>query len=67
MSYPLKFTHLDNIFVERHRCRLNFECVYLHAWEASLEERAGVNKWVKSYNHKNPNSAHGGQLPDVVY
>lgn len=56
-----------NIFVERLWRSLQYECVYLHAWETGSEPKAGVRKWIKFYNHKRPHSALGGQPPAVVY
>lgn len=57
---------LDNIFVERLRRSLKYECVYLHAWEAGSEAKAGVTK-NDFYNHKRPHSALGGKPPAVIY
>jgi putative transposase len=58
---------LDNIFIERFWRSLKYECVYLHAWETSLQAKAGVGRWITSYNHHCPHTAHGGQPPAVVY
>ena len=33
---------LDNIFIERLRRSLKYECVYLHAWETGSQARAGI-------------------------
>ena len=58
---------LDNIFVEGLWRSLKYECVYLHAWEAGSEAKAGVGKWMQFYNRKRPHSALGGKPPAVVY
>ena len=57
----------DNIFVERLWRTLKYECVYLHAWETGSDAKAGVRKWMDSYNHKRPHSALGRKPPAVVY
>ena len=57
---------LDNIFVERLWRSLKYECVYLHAWEAGSEARAGVRKWIEFYNHKCPHSSPGDKPPAVA-
>ncbi len=33
---------LDNIFIERLRRSLKYECVYLYAWETGAQARAGL-------------------------
>ncbi len=58
---------LDNIFVERLWRSLKNECVYLQAWETGSDARARIRKWVGFYNHRRPNSAHGGKPPAMVY
>jgi len=67
ISMDGKGRFLDNIFVERLWRSLKYECVYLHAWEAGSEAKAGVRKWIEFYNHKRPHSALGGKPPAVVY
>ncbi len=46
---------------------LKHECVYLHAWEAGSQAKAGVGRWITFYNHQRPHAAHGGKPPAVVY
>ncbi|WP_321829195.1 IS3 family transposase [Thalassovita sp.] len=67
ISMDGKGRFLDNIFVERLWRSLKYECVYLHAWEAGSEAKAGVGKWIEFYNRKRPHSALGGKPPAVVY
>jgi hypothetical protein len=57
---------IDNIFIERLRRSLKYECVYLHAWETGSQAKAGVGRWMTFYNHQRPHAAHGGQPPAVV-
>jgi len=47
ISMDGKDRFLDNIFVERLWRPLEYECVYLHAWEAGSEVKAGVGKWIE--------------------
>ena len=54
ISMDGKGRFLDNIFVERLWRSLEYECVYLHAWETGTEAKAGVRKWIEFYNHKRP-------------
>ena len=58
---------LDNIFVERLRRSLKYECVYLHTCGTGSEAKAGVRMWIDFYNFKRPHSALGGKQPAVVY
>lgn len=58
---------LDNIFIERLRRSLKYECVYLHAWETGSQAKAGVGRWITFYNHQRPHAAHGRQPPALVY
>jgi putative transposase len=67
ISMDGKGRFLDNIFIERLWRSMKYECVYLHAWEAGSEARAGIRKWMEFYNHKRPHSALGGKPPAVIY
>ncbi len=58
---------LDNIFIERLWRSLNYECVYLRAWETGSQAKIGIAKWTAICNNQRPNAAHGGQPPAVVY
>ncbi|MGB3278212.1 MAG: integrase core domain-containing protein [Pseudorhodobacter sp.] len=58
---------LDNIFVERLRWSLKYECVYLHAWKYGTEAKAGVRKWIEFYHNKRPRSDLCGKPPAVIY
>ena len=54
---------LDNVFIERLRRSLKYECVYLHAFETGSEARAGIGRWITYYNTERPHSALGGKTP----
>ena len=58
---------IDNIFIERLRRSLKYECVYLHAWETGSQARAVLRRWITLYNHHHPHTDHGGQTPAVIY
>ncbi len=58
---------LDNVFIERLRRSLKYECVYLHAFETGSEARLGIGKWIEYYNQHRPHSTLGGQTPDEIY
>jgi putative transposase len=58
---------LDNVFVERLWRSLKYECVYLHAWEAGSQAKAGIAQWMSFYNRQRPHTAHRGLTPAAVY
>ena len=58
---------IDNVFIERLWRSLQYECVYLHAWETGSQAKAAIGQWIAFYNHRRPHAAHGGQPPAVVY
>jgi len=58
---------LDNVFVERLRRSLKYECVYLHAWRGGRKAGDGIAAWIIFYNQRRPDAAHHGQTPDAVY
>lgn len=58
---------MDNVFVERLRRSLKYECVYLHALETGSEIRRGLAEWIGFYNAIRHHSARGGRAPDEMY
>ncbi|EIE52838.1 Integrase catalytic region [Citreicella sp. 357] len=44
----------DNRMIERLWRSLKYECVYLNAFEAGSEMRAGIGKWLTYYNSERP-------------
>lgn len=58
---------MDNVFIECLRRSLKYECIYLNAFEPGSEARAGIGRWVTSYNRARPHSALGGKTPDEVH
>ncbi|WP_409557784.1 IS3 family transposase [Aliiroseovarius sp. M344] len=67
ISMDGKGRFLDNIFVERLRRSLKYECVYLNAFETGSEMRAGISKWLTYYNSERPHSTHGILTPNEAY
>ena len=47
---------MDNVFIERLRRSLKYECVYLHAFETGSELRAGLDRWINYHNTARPHS-----------
>jgi putative transposase len=58
---------MDNVFIERLWRSLKYECIYLHAFEAGSELRAGLAKWIGYYNTRRPHSTLAGRTPDEAY
>jgi hypothetical protein len=58
---------MDNVFIERLRRSLKYECVFLNAFESGSEARTGIGCWIGYYNADRPHSIFGGRTPDEVY
>jgi putative transposase len=41
---------MDNVFIERLRRNLKYECVFLNASETGSEARSGIGSWIDHYN-----------------
>jgi len=57
----------DNIFVERLWRSLKYEDVYLHGYATLAEARAGIDRWIRFYNHRRPHQALNSRSPMDVY
>jgi len=57
----------DNVFIERLRRSLKYECVYLNAFETGGEARDGIGRWFEYHNAVRPHSAFGGGTPVEVH
>ena len=57
----------DNRMIERLLRSLNYECVYLNAFETGSGMRAGIGKWLTYYNVDRPHSKHGISILDEAY
>jgi len=56
---------MDNIFIERLWRSLQYECVYLHAFETGSELKAGLGRWIT--NTLRPHSGWAGRTSVEVY
>lgn len=58
---------IDNRMIERLWLSLEYECVYLNAFETGSETRHGIGAWIAYYNDRRPHSSHGLLTPDEAY
>lgn len=58
---------MDNVFIERLRRSMKYECVYLKAFETGVQARAEIGAWMNFYNHQRPHSTFNGRTPNEVY
>jgi putative transposase len=58
---------LDNVFIERLWRSLKYEEVYLHAYDAMREARAGISTYFHFYNDERPHMSLGYQTPASFY
>lgn len=57
----------DNVFVERLWRTVQYEEVYLYAYDSVREAKAGLAKYFALYNTRRPHSCFGGIPPDQTY
>ena len=57
----------DNVFIERVWRSIEYEEVYLHAYETVSAAREGIDRDIDFYNTRRPHSSHQARTPDVVY
>ena len=43
---------MDNVFIERLWRSLNYECVFLNAFETGSEARSSIGSWIDCYNRR---------------
>lgn len=58
---------MDSVFIKRLWRSLEYECVYLNAFENGSELRAGLGRWISYYNGRRPHSRLAIQMPNEVY
>jgi putative transposase len=58
---------MDNVFIERLRRSLKYDCIYLHAVETGSPLRAGLTCWIGYTNTRQPHSTLDGRTPDEAY
>jgi putative transposase len=57
----------DNVFVERFWRSIEYEEVYLRAYESASEAKHYIGRYIDYYNKHRPHSSHGGQTPNAAY
>jgi putative transposase len=57
----------DNILVRRLWRSVKSEEVYLHAYDSVAEARAGIDRYLRSYNDQRPHQALGYRTPREVF
>jgi putative transposase len=57
----------DNVFVERLWRTVNYEEVYLKAYDSVREARESIRRYLDFYNTRRPHSSLDSQTPDEVY
>ena len=57
----------DNVFVERLWRSVNYEEVYLRAYDSVSDARASLGRYLDLYNHRRPHSSLDGLTPDRAY
>jgi transposase InsO family protein len=58
---------MDNVFIERLWRSLEYECVYLHAFETGLALHLGLLRWIDHYNTRRPHSTLARRTPNEAY
>ena len=58
---------MDNVFIERLWRSLKHEDIYLKGYADGCEARAGIESWVRFYNHQRPHQALQNRAPMAVW
>ena len=58
---------MDNVFIERLWRSLKYEDIYLKGYADGREARAGIESWVRFYNHQRLHQALGNRTPMAVW
>jgi putative transposase len=58
---------MDNIFIERLWRSLKYEEVYLKDYASVTEARAGIDRYLRFYNHERLHQSLGYQTPAALY
>jgi putative transposase len=67
LSMDGKGRAIDNIFTERFWRSLKYEEVYLHEYRSGLEAWQGIDRYMRFYNERRPNSMLNGVHPIRVF
>lgn len=57
----------DNIIIERFFRTLKYDEIYIYHHSTPRELRAGINRFMKSYNEEHPHQAHHYKTPYEIY
>jgi putative transposase len=57
----------DNVSVERLWRSINYEEVYLRAYDSVGEARTSIGRYLDFYNHRRPHSSLDGMTPNQAY
>jgi putative transposase len=58
---------MDNVFIERLWRSLKHEDIYLKGYADGREARAGIESWIRFYNHQRPHQALQNRTPMAVF
>ncbi len=58
---------LDNVIVERLWKSVNYERVYLYAYDSVVEARKSIREYMDWYNKSRPHSSLGRKTPEEAY
>ena len=62
-SVGVRFPHATRLFVERMWRSVNYEEVYLKAYQTVAQARTGINAYLEFYNRQRPHQALGYRTP----
>jgi putative transposase len=57
----------DNVFIERLWRSVQYEDIYLRAYDSVSEVKTGLNRYFNFYNSRRLHSSLDGKTPDQVY
>jgi putative transposase len=67
ISMDGKGRFLDNIFIERLWRSLEYEEVFIKAYNSVAEARRSIGAWVAFYNNERKHQSHGYRTPSEIY
>jgi len=57
----------DNVFVERLWRTIEYDEVYLKAYESVSHAKASLGQFITFYNSRRPHQTFAGKTPDMIY
>lgn len=58
---------MDNIWIERFGQSIKQDYIYLNPIDNILEQREGIDKWIRFYNCEPPHQGLDGAIPSSFY